>query len=434
MKVRRILAAVSAVLLLSGCQTMSLSGRDILSPPRAAGDRADIQQMIEKDAGSGYELLVPAAGDYKSGIILRDLDRDGADEAVALYTTRNGGAKVLAAKKSAIGYKNLGSCALSSANISSMRFADIDADGCDEILISCDAGTSDAALSVFAAHDTLEKTDVAQGFTDYLTGDLDGNKVEDVIVLRPASAAAAAMAELWTYENGAFAVKSSCEIDPTAAAYPSLQCGMIGEEIKGAVADSVTADGKYSTQLIFYDTKTQSLTNPLFVSANYASYGRTVPLYARDIDGDGVIEFPLCSLTAHGAKEDLTHVSTLTQWCCYDPDNLTPQTKVSAILCEPCGFLFKLSDELAATVTARYDGEGTFTIHSLTYKGTEPQLGAVLLTIKRYTDGSFDSASSPEKVLSQKGPDVLTYILSENAPLTDAEVKNSFLPLEAQAE
>ncbi|MBQ1475503.1 MAG: hypothetical protein IIZ32_09415 [Ruminococcus sp.] len=58
MKRYRMIAAVTAVAaLLSGCTSLSLNGRDILSPPHAAGDRADIQQMIEKDAGRNYELI-----------------------------------------------------------------------------------------------------------------------------------------------------------------------------------------------------------------------------------------------------------------------------------------------------------------------------------------------------------------------------------------
>ncbi len=428
MKRPRIFAAVFAVAtLLSGCTSLSLNGHDILSPPRAAGDRADIQQMIEDDAGGSYELLYPAAGDYKSGMMMRDLDGDGTDEAVVLYTAAQGEAKLLTAKKQGDSYKSLGAGKLPSANIGSMRFADVDADGVEEILISCDPGLPAASLTAYFPRSSLILPDVARGFTDFLTGDFDGNKAEDVLLLRPATAEAAAMAELWTYESDDFSLLSSCETDPTAASYPSLCFAEIGGGLQGAVADSVTADGKYSTQLIFYDNAASALMNPLFLSSSYASYGRTSPLLSRDIDDDGVIEFPLCSLSAHGVKEDISHVCAMAQWSCYDPAELNPVPKRGSVLCEPLNFLLVLSDSTALNVTARYDGENTFTLHALNYKGSEAQPGEVLLTVKRYENGDFDSSTVPEAVLYENGSDVYTYIPGEKCPLSDNDIKNSFM-------
>lgn len=430
MKRYRMIAAVTAVAaLLSGCTSLSLNGRDILSPPRAAGERAEIQQMIEEDAGKSYELICPDAGDYRSGVIMRDLDRDGTDEAIALYTV-SGGARILTAEKKGGSYKSIGIADLQSANIGSMRFADIDRDGTDEILISCDAGSPAASLSMYLTTPELKQIAVAQGFTDYITGDFDGDSGEDVLILTPVSPEATATAKLLSYDGSVFTVRSSCEIDPDITAYPLLQFADIGSGQKGAIADGKTEDGKYNTQLIMFDQAENALTNPLFVSANYVSYGRTVPLLSRDIDDDGVIEFPLCSLTAHSGKEDISHVCALAQWCCYDPSSLIPLSKLTTFLCEPLGFMLKLDAELSTTVTARYDGENTFTLHALTYKGTEPQLGEVLLTVKRYDTSDFDSAADPEEVIRESGSAVYTCIRGDKCPLSDKEIKNSFTLIE----
>ena len=429
-RTRIIAAAAAAAVLLSGCASMSLTGSDILSPPRAAGDRADIQRMIEEDTDKDYELLCPATGGYQSGVVLRDLDHDGTDEAVALYQDGNGNARILVAAKRVTDFRKLGVCGLSSANVSSLRFADIDGDGADEAVIACDAGTSAARLSVFRAGDELEQIAAEEGFTDFLTGDLDGDKTDEILLLIPASAAATAMAELKGFHDGECVTETSCEIDPDITSYFSLRCGNIGEGVYGAIADGASDNGKYATQLLYCDAATGSLTNPLFLSANYASYSRTAAITSRDIDGDNVIEFPLCSLTVHDSKEDITRVCALALWCSYDPASLTPAVKQPSILCGEMGFLFKLTEEQAATCTARYDGANDFSLYELSYKGTQPQVGKILLTIKRYDAAGFDSSAVPEAILYQDSSAVYTFIANEDAGFTEETVKNSFIPLD----
>ena len=90
MRIQRLLATALATLLLSGCTSLSLSGPDILAPPKAAGRRAEIQSLIEKDSGGAYALIYPTSGSYKSGIVMIDTDADGTEEAVALYTAADG--------------------------------------------------------------------------------------------------------------------------------------------------------------------------------------------------------------------------------------------------------------------------------------------------------------------------------------------------------
>lgn len=55
-----------------------------MSPPKATGDKADIQRVIEESAGS-YTFKYPQKGDYRSAVIMHDINGDGTDEAVAFY-------------------------------------------------------------------------------------------------------------------------------------------------------------------------------------------------------------------------------------------------------------------------------------------------------------------------------------------------------------
>ena len=61
---------------------MDLDTQNLMSPPKATGDKADIQRVIEESAGS-YTFKYPQKGDYRSAVIMHDINGDGTDEAVA---------------------------------------------------------------------------------------------------------------------------------------------------------------------------------------------------------------------------------------------------------------------------------------------------------------------------------------------------------------
>lgn len=417
-----------AAMLLSGCTSLSLNASDLLTPPQAAGNRAEIQSLIRADAGGNYSLLYPADGAYKSGVILYDADSDSTDEAFALYADAGGTPHALFAKQRGGAYQTIGSCQLSSANISRVSFADINADGEDELIISCDAGTPSATLTAYLVGGEVTPLYVAEGFTDYVTGDFDGNSAEDILVLHPASTEAAA-AVLTVYADGAFSQKSSCEVDPAVVSYPKLSYGKLSEDVYGAAADGVLDSGAYTTQLLYYDASAHALVNPLFLYADYDETHRDSAVTCLDIDGDGMIELPLCSSAEHAESEDPATVCRMVRWSVYDAGRLSMLLKQEAVLCEDMGFMLRVKPELTGMVTARYTDVNTAALYFLTYVNSEPALGPALLTVKRYNKGDFDSGLTAEAVLYESNTDIYTYTLNgaDSAGYTDDEVKNSFM-------
>ena len=78
MRLQRILAAVIVTaLLLSGCASLGFGKSEILTPPKASGIRAEVQKLIETDAGGAYSLIYPTDGANKSGLFLHDVNNDG---------------------------------------------------------------------------------------------------------------------------------------------------------------------------------------------------------------------------------------------------------------------------------------------------------------------------------------------------------------------
>ena len=426
MRIRRLTAVIcTAAVLLSGCTSLSLNGHDILAPPKAAGSRAELQKIIEKDSGGKYTLISPAAGDNKSSVINHDFDNDGNEETVALYTAADGTARVLAATEKGSSYSLIGSSQLSSANISAVAFANVDADETDELIISCDTGSQAATLSVFFMNEDMTKIDAAKGFSAFIAGDLDKDNAADITVFIPASAKATAKAAMLSYADGGFTEKASCEADPAVEAYAHLSYGDISGGQYGIAADGVNENGEYSTQLIYFDSATKSLINPLFIYAGYDKTMRTSKIFATATDSDGIIKIPFCEPMRHTKDEDITKVCTAVQWNRYDPAQLTAVPASEAVLCDTMGFMLTLRHSKLDDLTARCDGKASMTLYSV--KDDEKSvLGKALLTINYSDKGEFDSGS--DFVLYESGTGVFSCELSSDSDYSFEDVKNSFRP------
>ena len=427
MRIRRLTAVIcTAALLLTGCTSLSLNGPDILAPPRAAGARAELQKLLEDDSSGSYSLINPVSGEYKSGMILHDLNNDGTDEAIALYTAKDGKAKLLTAVQKGGSYKAVGSCELSSANITGLSFADIDADNTEELIVGCDSGSQIARLSVCFVGDELTKTDIAEGFTGYVTGDFDGNSSSDILVLMPVNVEATATAVLKVYSDGVFSDKSTCETDPDIKAFARLSFGKADDSLYGAFADGVNDAGEYTTQLIYYDPSTHALINPLLVYTGYQKTLRASKVLSADCDGDGITEIPLCDTMKYAKGEDVSQVCKSISWCRYSTKQSALEPVADSVICDSMGFVINLKPDTAGTVTARCADKTAMTLHKVNEKSDKSAAGDILMTIRYYDKGEFDSSKIPEAVLYESSSGVYTCILSDDSGYTYEEVKNSF--------
>lgn len=414
--------------LLGGCSSLSLNATDILSPPRAAGERAEIQKLIEAGAGDDYELLYPDGGEYKSAVTFRDMNGDGEDDAIALYASADGTARVLFARKDGDSYVTAGERDLPSSSVRSLSFADITADGRHELLISS-ASAGAATLSMYHIDDAITEVNIAEGYEEYLCGDFDGNGADDVLLLMMKSAESAAHARLMVYSDAAFSEKSRCEIDSSVAEYPSLRFGNISDTIQGAVLDGTLPTGEYATQVLFYDAAQHSLLNPVYISPMYRDTVRSAAVSSADTDGDDIIEIPVCSAMDYTADEDPSRVCTRVQWSSYDFSTMSLVTKNTSILCDKLDFMLNLDDRHVGCVTARYSGNNAVTVYAWEYKDDVPRRTTALLTIRYYDKQDYDSSRVIEAALYENNTGIYTYTIDSTSSYisyTDDEVQENF--------
>lgn len=432
MRLQRITAAViAAALLLSGCSSLSLSGSELLSPPKAAGNRAEVQRLIGEDANGAYTLIYPASGDNKSGMILRDIDNDGTDEAIALYTAADHTAHILVAVQEDNSYRLYGSAELPSANISELSFHDFNNDGREDVLLSFDNGTSLSPLRAYVTDDGVSDMEISGGCTGYCAGDFDGDSAADVLIMAAPESKSSAKAQLMIYSKDGFSEKSSCDIDPAVQSYARLNFDKISSDLYGAAADGKHENDELTTQLIYFDSASDILVNPLYLNSNYSSGARASSITCMDIDGDGVLNIPMCSLMDHTKDEDVDTVCSVARWNDYDPEQMALSFQKDAILCEKLGFMMFFSTDQLKTITARYTADNAVTLYRVSYKNSEPVLGNALLTVYRYDKASYDSSLTAQANLCETAAYTYTYLLGEDSPFTHEDIENSFMLLEA---
>ena len=393
MRLQRILAAVIfTALLFSGCTSLGLGKSEILTPPRASGIRAEVQKLIESDAGGSFSLIYPTDGSNKNGMTLHDINNDGVEEAIALYTAADSTPRILVAQMHDDAFQSLGSADLYSSNVSGMSFIDFDGNGREELLVSFDIGTSHAALKTFLTADGVIESNTEEGFLNFVTGDFDKDSSTDLLLMTAPGGESSAKAKLLSFGEKGFSEKASCEIDPAVISYTGLRFGKISGDLNGAAADGALADGGYTTQLIYYDSSAKILVNPLYLNSNYKRNIRNSPVTCIDIDGDGAFNIPLSSVMDHAKDEDESVVCNVARWNDYDPEQMGLSFKKDAVLCEKFDFMLLFDTDKLKTVTARYAADNAVKLYNVSYKDGEPVLGKELLTVYRYDKANYDSS------------------------------------------
>lgn len=435
MKMYRVTAAaIILCLLLSGCTGLSLNAPDILSPPKAQGDHAQIQRLIQENVGDNYEMVYPEQGEYQSSVIFRDLTGSGDNEAVALYTPDKESIRVLIAEKDGGGYKTRGECTIYSPKLTQLEFSDFGG-GTTELLLSYPGSApSLKSLTLISVGGEVIQHDMINTCAAHLLGDYNGDGTDDLLTLALSDGENLPTARLLLGSGGALEEQSACEIASDVKEYANLSFGKISDDIVGAVVDAKDGNGSYCTQLICFDYNVQSLINPLYVGGDYNRTKRAVPIASADIDRDSVIEIPICSPMDYSQSEESSSVCDRIDWSSYDYSQLNLKTKRSAILCDRLGFLLNLAPEHTDIVTARYTGENSMSVYLWEYRENTPERTTKLLTIKRYDKDAFDENAILEAVAGQDSTYVYTYVIEVEESFygyTDDEVKNNFVIIES---
>lgn len=300
MKLKLTAALLGAVVLFSagGCNFMELSLEDALRPPKTMGDEAEIEQLISDSAKGGYTLKYPKNGNYRSAIIMRDLDGDQSDEAIAFFHGKDETAKIhmLVMNETDGKWQIAGDYVTETTDVDCVDFSNITDSPELEILVGYTTYTPNVNfLSCYTyTSGTTSTIQAGQSYSAFYCGSLDNSGRDGVMTLNLFNADTEAKATLLEYDKDkrTLFAKASVSMDPNVVKYKHVIFGELEDNARGIVVDGAYASDELVTQVIYFNNELAVLRNPLYREKYKNPTLRTVSVYSEDVDSDRIVDIP----------------------------------------------------------------------------------------------------------------------------------------------
>ena len=326
--VKRIIALALIGLLtvaLCGCEGLGSTDEELLSPPKSGGVYAHISEVLNKSITEKYTLKYPTSGDYRSAIVLKDINNDGSEEAIAVYTTSADNTVTVHINLIANingEYISVGSSKIVGSGVERIEFCDLGGDGKQEIIVGYYVfGNVDKQVAVYEySGNTLTERGMEK-YTEYALCDLDGNGVSGLLVTTLDAAQKTADAKLLQINEKGVTQLGSCILDGNVTSYYKPVISKLPDGRLAVLVDAVKGTGMI-TEVLYYEN--DALKNSFYDTVQlgtYATYRQSL-VASRDIDSDGCVEIPmLTALPSAGNVADTDNVS-VTKWCVLSGDKL----------------------------------------------------------------------------------------------------------------
>lgn len=408
---RRLLRTGLGLLLclcLSGCSFSMLDAQNLMAPPKANADQQSIHQLLQGDR-TEMALVYPKNGEYRSAIITKDFTGDGSKDALGFYALEDRSVAVQFLLKDGDAWRTAGTFQNTATQVDRVCFADLNGDGRQDVLIGwgSTAGTTGrtAAVSAYLFSEG-EITEYPLGtYGEMAVTDFDGDGVNEVFTIDKylppegeEGEASPAMARVYRFVDGQVRAVASVEADNSITNYTALSFGKLSSQLPGVAVDGAKADGSMTTQLFFFDGQGSLQNLPEGVNGeNYQnpfSRPSTTSFTCRDINEDGILEFPAVSLLP-GISSDVTPDSTsyLVEWRTLDK-NGDFRAVLYAMMNPRENYWFQVPMWLRQQLSA----SNNTSTRTVTYtqvvdqeEGDQPLLGSPLFSIRVFTRSAWES-------------------------------------------
>lgn len=393
---------------LSGCQFGGFDTLSLMRPPKATGDEANIQQVLEEVGGSDLTLKYPQRGDYRSAVVMYDITGDGEEEAVAFYASNNG--KDTSTHMMVIGSRdgkwlNWGDFVGLGATVDQICFGDLDGDDIQEIIVGWSNSYNNLnALSIYQYQDgKIVSVEVDYGYSSIALADFGQDGQDEIFISTLNNAAENVVADAkllkMDKETGQMNNISRVELDPTVSRYEAMSVGYISPGAMGVVIDGYKEDGMMETEIVYWDKGRGSMVAPLSSKEEKNPTERVNSTVSSDIDGNGVIEIPFVSqMPGETEKTDGAEPCYLTQWNWFNVEKGTWEFVYNMVTNFSDGYGFQLPEGWEGNVTARIETETktlTFYEWVVDQDGIGAQ-GVAILKIQVFSDSEWEEGNNTE--------------------------------------
>lgn len=284
----------SMALLMTGC-IFDVNDIDLLSKPRLPLELEEISRVLKNHFNEDIKLITPLEGENKKSIMFIDLDQDSENEVVVLHSkeTDQYAMKVTVLSKKNDKWRINTDIQGIGYDVNKIAFPDLDGDGIKEIVVGWQSGAQlNKGLSVYRHGEKGYEEIFKDSYTEFVTGDVNGNKQDELLIVKLSRSEAFAKARLYTILDKHINLMAESYMDGFINEYASVQIGKVNSNNVGIVVDAKVGARSGFTDLFIYRNGT--LENLFFDEkwkVTKETY-RQVERQSADVNGDGIIEIP----------------------------------------------------------------------------------------------------------------------------------------------
>ena len=311
-------------LLLTSCSFIGPDVSNLMRPPKLTKEQDQIQKSLEKILGSNVQLKYPSSGDYRSAIIMHDLNGDKVNEAIIFYSPQNesDGTRIHILTMKSGKWETMGDIGGSGYEIDQVAFAKLTSSKVDDFIVGWKINNTDKGVSVYSYKNQKFKEVFTEKYSQMNFLDINNdNKTELVIINHPTDSQKTATVRAFEYLNNSFFQIGQAPMDGSVVEYTNSIVGNIPDGGKGLYVDGQRTDNSLITELIYF--KDGKLITPFYdvnkqtVTTTY----RPVDIPCSDINNDGIVEIPISVALPGYETKPTDEIMWLTRWCAFDGSN-----------------------------------------------------------------------------------------------------------------
>ena len=375
-----------AALLVTGCTMRTVE--EMYALPKRSEEFNEMQSAIDT-AMYGMTYASPQSGENQQTVQMADLDGDGTDE--ILVFAKGASEKplqVLIFAQDADGrvrtMETIGSNGLAFEQVEYVDFDD--QPGCELVVGIRVSDRVQRSVAVYSFKNGDAELMLMNGYSKFVTCDLDQNGCSELMVLRPGEQEAErGMAVLYHYTDGQIERSVEMSLSESPENIRRIMQGKLQNGVPAVfVASAVYQDAIITDVLTI---KNNQLINIAFSGDVNTSIQtlRNYYVYAEDIDGDSVVEIP--SIIAMKPISYWNHEEEkyLLRWYSFD-DNGWEYDKLFTFHNFVGGWYLQLNSSWASRITVeQVDGVYTFYLWDESYQSATP-----LFTLYVFTGSTRD--------------------------------------------
>ena len=435
MLIKRIIAlllSAALMLLLTGCDFFTMETEQMLTPPMLVGDMAPIQEVIKNSINGEYTLKYPSGGEYRSAVILNDVDGDEKFEAFVLYSQTEDDVDYMHINfinRQDGEWVSLSDKKIAAGGVDRVDFADLNKDGFKEIIVGFEIyGSTEKQLNVYSVEKGTVIQRLTHEYTSFLCCDLDENEESELFVHLSKMTDEINTAYLYTFDQDGAAQLLSSAMDTGVRTASSPILSTLSNGQPAIYIDEVKATGNI-TEVLFLSKG--ELVNPLLENETKENTKtlRTSNISIGDINGDRIIEIPVSELMSSYDGDTGGEKVYYTKWCSFNGENLAVQQ--TTLLNTTDGYYLSVPEKWIGNITlVRESGGKARMIYA--YNTKEKTTGENLAYYTAVTIEDWDEykKQNPEMIeIARNGVYVFAgkvYENNTNLCITEQELKNMF--------